>query len=291
MWTVYVVQMVELKLGINLESTARKIVLHGLFKAVKPLARLLLATGIGYREFAEISKKAFVSVASVDHGLRGRPTNISRVAVMTGLTRKEVRRLRDLLEESIDNIPLVRSPANMVLSAWYSDEKFLDTTGSPAALAVAGDGLTFEELVKDYGGDVPPVALLKELERGRAVCIENEVVKPLTRFFEPSPMDEEYLSSSFFSISNLLTTIVHNSVANRVVDGFPERYVFSQKLDPARIEQFRQMVEESSFQYLTSLDDWLVGHELAFQNERQESIAEQSQEVGVGLYFFKSPNT
>lgn len=275
----------------QLDSTARKIILNGLFKTVKPLARLLLASGVGYREFAEVSKKAFVAVASLDHGLRGRPTNISRVAVMTGLTRKEVRRLRDLLEAPVENIPLMRSPANMVLSAWYSDSKYLDATGAPATLLEAGEGLTFAELVKDYGGDVPPVALLKELERGGAVTIENGLVKPLARFFEPRPLDEEYLSSSFFSISNLLTTIVHNSVADRSVDGFPERYVFSQKLDQARIEQFRRMVEESSIQYLTSLDDWLVGHESEIQNRQHESMPDEPKEIGVGIYFFKSPNT
>jgi hypothetical protein len=62
-----------------------------------PLARMLIFLGIGYKEFSEVLKKAFVEAATRDYGLRGRPTNTSRVAVFTGLTRKEVKRLKDSL--------------------------------------------------------------------------------------------------------------------------------------------------------------------------------------------------
>jgi hypothetical protein len=78
-----------------MQDTAKNNVLSALLKALRPIARFLMKSGIGYREFAEISKSAFVDVATSDYGLRGRPTNISRVAVMTGLTRKEVKRLRE----------------------------------------------------------------------------------------------------------------------------------------------------------------------------------------------------
>jgi len=74
-----------------MQNTMQRQILNALLVALRPLARALLRAGIGYREFAEISKSAFVDIATKDYGLRGRPTNISRVAVMTGLTRKEVR--------------------------------------------------------------------------------------------------------------------------------------------------------------------------------------------------------
>ena len=50
-------------------------ILDALLVALRPLARALLRVGIGYREFAEMSKTAFVDVATTDYGLRGRPTN------------------------------------------------------------------------------------------------------------------------------------------------------------------------------------------------------------------------
>ena len=63
-------------------------ILRGMLLVLRPMARILLRFGIGFKEFNEVAKAAFVDVASADFGIRGRPTNISRVAVMTGLTRK-----------------------------------------------------------------------------------------------------------------------------------------------------------------------------------------------------------
>jgi hypothetical protein len=61
-----------------MQDTSKNNVLTGLLKALRPIARFLMKSGIGYREFAEISKSAFVDVATSDYGLRGRPTNIPR---------------------------------------------------------------------------------------------------------------------------------------------------------------------------------------------------------------------
>ncbi len=269
-----------------MEQTTQKIVENGLFNVLKPLARLLLACGFGFKEFTEISKKAFVSVATSDHGLRGRPTNISRVSVMTGLTRKEVRRLRTLLASPEEIISLKRSPANKVLAAWHSDPLFCSAVGKPRKLPQEGAGSSFHTLVRTYGGDIPPVALLRELERGGAIRVDDEGVTPLTRFFEPMPMDDEYLSSSFFSISNLVSSIVHNTAVDRSKEGYAERYVFSSGLSLNSSEQFRQMVEQGSLTYLESLDDWLVGHKSG-SDESQESNATDPATVGLGVYFFR----
>ncbi|MBT8088565.1 MAG: hypothetical protein KJO46_11040, partial [Gammaproteobacteria bacterium] len=58
-----------------------------LLSILTPLARLCLRYGRGYREFQDLAKAAFVKVASEDYGVHGRPTNASRIAAMTGLTR------------------------------------------------------------------------------------------------------------------------------------------------------------------------------------------------------------
>ncbi len=70
-----------------MEDKIKQQVLDAFLLLMRPIVRILLRYGVGYREFAEVTKTAFVDVSSSDFGLRGRPTNISRVAVMTGLTR------------------------------------------------------------------------------------------------------------------------------------------------------------------------------------------------------------
>jgi hypothetical protein len=51
-----------------------------------PVIRFLLKHGITWSEFGEISKEAYVKAARDDYGIQGRPTNNSRVAMMTGLS-------------------------------------------------------------------------------------------------------------------------------------------------------------------------------------------------------------
>ena len=43
------------------------------------------------------AQEVYVDVARADYGIDGRPTNNSRVAMLTGLSRREVARVRDML--------------------------------------------------------------------------------------------------------------------------------------------------------------------------------------------------
>jgi hypothetical protein len=104
-------------------------ILAAFLVVLKPIARILLRFGIGFREFSEIAKTAFVDVASSDFGIRGRPTNISRVAVMTGLTRKEVRRLRDKIAGGKHTVVVKPTPMWDILHYWHADGEFLDSGG------------------------------------------------------------------------------------------------------------------------------------------------------------------
>ncbi len=58
-----------------------------------PLVRILLRNGISYLEFAEVARQVFVDVAGRDFTLPKRKISLSRIAIMTGLSRKEVARL------------------------------------------------------------------------------------------------------------------------------------------------------------------------------------------------------
>ena len=123
-------------------------ILDALLVALRPLARALLRVGIGYREFAEISKTAFVDIATKDYGLRGRPTNISRVAVMTGLTRKEVRRIRNKTAAGDATFISRSTPMSELLHRWFTEDDFIDQTGSPKAFPFDGADISFSELVR-----------------------------------------------------------------------------------------------------------------------------------------------
>ena len=144
---------------------------------LQPLARLFLRLGRGYREFSDLSKAAFVVVASEDYGVHGRPTNVSRIAAMTGLTRKEISRIRARIENHEAAITERATPLQEVVFAWRSTDEFLDKNGEPAALTLDGGCGSFQSLVKQFAGDIPEGAVRKELQRiGAARHIDGVVV-------------------------------------------------------------------------------------------------------------------
>jgi hypothetical protein len=125
---------------------------------LRPIARWLLKSGVTWKEFAELSRIVFVDVAATEFGLRGRPTNVSRIALLTGMTRREVRRYR----ESAVATPVADSRAeddlnhaSRVLAGWHLDAEFIDELGRPRVLDAGGDGATFAQLVRRYAGDIP----------------------------------------------------------------------------------------------------------------------------------------
>ena len=111
-----------------MQSDIQRQILGAFLVALRPLAKLLLQFGIGFREFAEIAKTAFVDVATREYGLRGRPTNISRVAVMTGLTRKEVRRLREKIEKGNQSVVVKTTPMSEIIHRWHAESDYLDSS-------------------------------------------------------------------------------------------------------------------------------------------------------------------
>ncbi len=98
-------------------------VLDAFLLVMRPVVKILLRYGISFSEFNEVAKTAFVDVASSEFGIRGRPTNISRVAVMTGLTRKEVRRLRNRIEERQEPVSVKTTPISEILTRWHAEKE------------------------------------------------------------------------------------------------------------------------------------------------------------------------
>ena len=128
-----------------------------------PVARLLLRAGVNFREFEDIAKLAFVATAIDEYGLRGRPTNNSRVSAMTGIPRKEVSRIRAERRVLEAEPRSELSPLGDVLHQWNTDPEYLDDRGCPLPIPADGTAPSFSELVRKCAGDLPPGAIRVEL--------------------------------------------------------------------------------------------------------------------------------
>jgi hypothetical protein len=137
----------------------------GVKELLTELAVVLLQAGMTPKHFAELAKQAFVEAAGTLSKFRNGKINRSRVAVMTGLSRAEVKRLLSGQLSMTASSPAQQSRGERVISGWMSDHRFLDGRGRPLRLPIAGARVSFASLVKQFGGDVPHRAVMEELRR------------------------------------------------------------------------------------------------------------------------------
>lgn len=266
-----------------MENVLRTAILQACRHFMIPVARFFLRNGLTYREFSEVAKFAFVEVATNDYGLRGRPTNISRTAVITGLTRKEIRKIRDAINNGeTGEQPKIGRPAQ-TLSLWHQHEDFVDSSGQPRELEVDGPA-SFRELARLAGGDVPPGALLTELFRAGAVEETREGrLRAVKRHFNPSGLDP-YIATRFGEcMHDLATTIVFNMDHPIESERRYEYRVWNDNVALKHTGQLQRMVRNHGSALLQMLDDWLAIHE----HTDPETAVDDSCRCGLGLYYFE----
>lgn len=268
-----------------MQEKLKQQVLDAFLLLMRPIVRILLRYGIGYREFVEVAKTAYVGVASSDFGLRGRPTNISRVAVMTGLTRKEVRRIRDKIARGDNSISVKTTPIADVLHYWHSQAEFVDPSGSPRILAFGGDRGSFTSLVKAHGGDVPPGAMRTEMKRVGVVEEDDDgTLRVVARAIRPDSDHQRLITLLVHGGYALLSNIVHNTAPGLTEAKWASRVAFTSALQHSDTGQLRRIAKDRIADFAESVDDIFITYE-ALHDESDRD--EEGDVVAVGVFYFE----
>jgi hypothetical protein len=268
-----------------MQDDIQKRILGAFLVVLRPMARILLRFGIGFREFSEIAKTAFVDVASTDYGLRGRPTNVSRVAVMTGLTRKEVKRIRDKLSSGEDRLSVRTTPLCVILHRWHAEEDFLDQQGRPAVLPFGGGSPSFSELVRRFGGDIPPGAMRTELKRVGAIQEdENGNLKVIRRSVVPTGKHDNLIAALAHSAYPLLTTIAHNINTDIRDERWAQYTAFTKAVKSSDIRKVRRISSDRLVDISESFDDLFMAYESLHGEDTDEK---QRTTIAVGVFYFE----
>ena len=236
----------------DMKDQLKTYLLSAITRALAPLVKVLIKAGVSHKEFSEVSKSVYVRVARDDYGVQGRKTNMSRVAILTGLSRKECLRVRRLIEDK-DEVEFLPNPAARVVTAWASEREFLDANGEPLVLAKTGPHPSVESLFQRFAGDIPTGALIKELERVGAIADSGECWTLKKRTFIPRGFDRDRIRILATQLSDLGNTIYYNLVQ----EGAPrmQRYVVNDgALSPYSIVKFQQVATEKGQQLLEELE-------------------------------------
>jgi hypothetical protein len=152
-----------------------------------PIVRVLSSIGFNYRDFAETAKVVYVEVAVAEDRRRGRKTSLSRVGIVTGITRREVARLHEVVSaDPAVYLDLTASITNL-LHAWHTDHRFADGD-RPRDLPLEGED-SLESLIQRHRGEVGTNTLVRELVRLGLVEIRPGFARPRVSQFHPRPLD------------------------------------------------------------------------------------------------------
>jgi hypothetical protein len=268
----------------NPAQAHRRILAAALRRILRPLVRVLLRSGIPYGLFADIAKQSYVEVANHEFEIPGRKQTVSRVAVITGLTRKEITRINELTEADAAEVADRYNRAARVISGWVRDARFRDENGEPATLPIEGEGPTFTQLVKQFSGDVPPRAILDELiNAGTAELQDDARVRLVTHAYIPRDSKADKLGILGTDVAQLIATISHNVYEESELPRF-QRKVSYDNLPATVLDELRSMSAKESQALLERLDQWLAAHDRDTNPEVQGAGRKRA---GIGIYYFE----
>jgi hypothetical protein len=251
---------------------------------LKPVIHVLLRCGVPWREFSELAKSVYVEVATARFGKRGRPTNVSRTAMLTGLPRRDVRKQREkMVDEEQTGLTGYVSKASLILSAWHLDPEFLDSAGKPRLLALEGERSSFAALMRRCGGgDVRPTTVLKELMSAGAVRQRPDGrVQALQRHYIPHAMDAELLRLWGTVLADVAMTYDHNLTRGPKEPARFERAALNDRIPAKSVAEFREFLNQEGQAFLERVDAWLTDHQATSE---PEDLPVDLTRLGVGVY-------
>jgi hypothetical protein len=253
-------------------------------RLLRPLVRVLLRNGVPFGAFADLAKSVYVEVAGEEFGVAGRPQTNSRIAVITGLSRKEVLRVQRLPAPE-DRATVERyNRAARVISGWTRDPEFSGPDGRPAPLPLEGNGASFFRLVRNYSGDVPPRAILDELTRvGAARLDADDHVHLLTNAYIPNTGEIDKIGILGTDVATLIATIDHN-LRNAAPGPRYQRKVAYDNLPAEVLPKFRVLSAQRAQALLEELDRFLAQYDRDL-HPNTEGGGRKS--AGFGIYYFE----
>ena len=261
---------------------------HDAFKRVlRPLVRVMLGRGLHYPVIAEMLKSLFVEIADKEFKLKKKRQTDSRVSLLTGVHRKDVKRLRHGPPEARTDVEPETSLTAQIIAAWNANPAYVDAEGTPLPLArFAQDGgdRSFEALVKSISTDIHPRAVLDEwLSRGIAEIDEQNRVLLRSEAFIPAEGDAEKVFYFAHDLHDHAAATAHN-----MLGGMPpllERCVHYDGLDAHTVAALRELSTRQGMRALRAVNNRAA----QALTEARDAAPANPARITFGVYFYEEP--
>jgi hypothetical protein len=250
-------------------------------RLLHPVVRILLRYGISYKTFSDIAKRVFIDVASDDFALPAKKNTVSRVSVITGLTRRDVARL---MADAGPDDSKTREHHNRIrrlVAGWTNDKSYGDENGEALRLPIEGSETSFTTLVRTYGNDVPVRAALDELLRlGVVERTEDDHICLVTHAYIPAKGEIEKIEMLGSDVADLAAAIDHNLTSP------PEKATFQRKvqyddLPQEVIDKLRKSANQKGQRVLEQMDRLMRQHDRGITGDETKGTGRKRLVLGV----------
>ena len=154
-------------------------------KIFLPIAKLLIRAGFHFEQFMVLARRIYIEAAIDECKSREEIVTDSRLSIMTGVARRDV---REFSASGIGQIQVEPTNAHLIaeiLTIWYSNPNFLGPYGVPLELAfISDDSRNFTTLAAVSGKKIDPNKILAEmLDAGIVSRIGEGHFRPNARTF------------------------------------------------------------------------------------------------------------
>ena len=261
---------------------------EALSRILEPLIRLCIRNEITYSELMEYARISYVETAQQHFQLPDSDMTDARLAVLTGMSRRHVKHVKDLIENQTEASKPSQNRAQRVVEGWLNDAEFLDKKKNPLALPIKNtkngkEFGSFVALVKRYSGDITYGAILDELNHARITEQPNKDTVVLTNHaYVPAEDALEHMRIIGRSVSDLFNVALHNTSTSDHEKRLQRQIVYSH-IDEELVDELQDIIEDNSKQLIDKLNVRLKAAKERSKNAPRDRL----KRVGFGVYYIE----
>lgn len=263
-----------------------KVLEKALEKILRPIVRVLIHHQFTYPQFIALLKSVYVDVAETEMQIGDKRQSDSRINLLTGVHRKDVKRLR-AESKTPAQVPGNISVGAQLIGHWMGHKKYLDNAGNPLPLPIRsgpGDDISFEKLVAlVVKQDIRPRVILDEWLRLGIARVEDDQVLLNTGAFTPDTGFEE---KAFFFAKNLHD---HASAGASNLLGLKPSYfdrsVYYDQLSAESVTELNELARRLGMEVLTTMNKAALARQ-----EQDASHSEASYRINFGVFHYDDVN-
>lgn len=254
-------------------------------RLLRPLIKIMLHYSVQYPYLANLLKLTYVEVAT-HMPVPGKQQTDSRVSMLTGIHRLDVKRLRSEIVTGNEAPPPSVSLGAQAVARWTTMSEYLDSKGRPLPLprfASSGGSVSFESLVQSISKDIRPRVVLDEwLRLGIARLDEQDRVVLVTDAFVPSQGLDEKLFYLGKNVHDHLGACEHN-LTHPETPPMLERSAYFDNLSEASAEILSGYARQ-----LTSQAIQAFGQKAMELQENDGRKSDAKHRVTYGFYYYSA---